>query len=937
MESKTLYNPFPGLRPFEPDEDHLFFGREHEIDELLRRLRVTRFLQVVGTSGTGKSSLVRSGLIPTLQSGFMAHAGANWRVLIFRPGDDPIGRLAASLDAPDALGTDGELASTNRVLLEATLRRSSLGLVQAVRQASIPSQDNLLVVVDQFEELFRFRRSGHGGNSRNEAVAFFKLLLQAAEQQDIPIYVVLTMRSDFLGDCMEFQGLPEAVNAGLYLVPRMTRDELRSAITGPIAVAGGDITQRLVLRLLNDLGDDHDQLPVLQHALMRTWNHWEAHHQPGQNIDIADYEAIGGLQQALSLHAEEAYLEAGVDRGQQIAGKIFKALTDTFSDPRGVRRPTSIQELAAICEASEAEVIQIVEIFRRDGRSFLTPHAGVSLDSRSIVDLSHESLMRCWTRLIAWADEEREAAITYMRIAQAASWCEECSGGLWIDPQLETGLQWRRKNQPNAAWAERYDSNFALAMDFLDRGEKQREAERQKERRRKRELQGLTLGLAVFLVIATVFAYLAYKEGNRAKQNLSFAKSAVDESLSTAGTMQGREAPDSPEMEQFRKELLDKAKAFYLNFTKQAGKNESIASEAALGHSRLGDINRLLDLHEDAIEEYRQAISHFETLGRAHPGNPYYRQKLAYAHHWTAETLRLWLEEEQKPSHYTPADAEKEYNTALSLQQGLRREVPANVDYQQELARTYYNRGILRYDRKAYDLTKGDFRQAIALLEPLAASKAPSPDQETRSQPKPSQDLARVYNNLGNLLSSKEKLYPDARTLIEQAISIHESLLKQDPTDLEYKQELVKFYYSLAAVLFNDRQLDLAQQADHKALDLAQELAAPSPFLADALAKASWLHDTILRDELRMAETYGKNAEEAQRHPEFHVMYMNLGRSYAQITKEYLKFDDLAEAENALESMHRLMPKLTPQESTELSATYAELRKDLHDKARKPR
>jgi tetratricopeptide (TPR) repeat protein len=936
MESKTLFNPFPGLRPFEPDEDHLFFGREQEIDELLRRLRTTRFLQVVGTSGTGKSSLVRSGLIPALQSGFMVRAGSDWRVLIFRPGDDPIGNLAASLNAPDALGTDGELASTNRVLLEATLRRSTLGLVQAVRQARIPSHDNLLVVVDQFEELFRFRRSGYGGNSRNEAVAFFKLLLEAAKQEDLPIYVVLTMRSDFLGDCMEFQGLPEAVNAGLYLVPRMTRDELRSAITGPVAVGGGDIAQRLVLRLLNDLGDDHDQLPVLQHALMRTWEHWAANHQPEQSIDIADYEAIGSLQQALSLHAEEAYHEAGFDRGHEITGKVFKALTDTFSDPRGVRRPTSVQELAAICEASEPEVITVVEIFRRSGRSFLTPQAGVPLESRSIIDLSHESLMRCWTRLIAWAEDERESAMTYMRIAQAASWCEECTGGLWIDPQLETGLQWRRKNQPTAAWAERYDSSFALAMDFLERSEKQRQAEREKEHRRKRELQGLTLGLAVFLVIASVFAYAAYREDNRAKQNLSLAKRAVDESLSSAGTMQGREAPDSPEMDQFRKELLDKAKAFYLSFTKQTGNNESIASEAALGHSRLGDINRLLNLHEDAIQEYRQAIDQFDALAHKHPRNPYYRQKLAYAHHWTAETLRLWLEGEQKPSHYTSADAEKEYETALSLQQQLHREFPANPDYQQELARAYYNRGILRYRSRQDDLTERDFRQAIELLEPLAAGKTQSPDQETRSQPRPAQDLARVYNNLGNLLNH-EQHYPEAAKLIERAVNIHESLLKEDPGHREYRQELAQFYNTLATVLYNERQIESAQQANHKALDLLQEAAAPSPYLSEALVKASSLHDIILQDESRMAEAYGKSLEEAQHHPEFHVMYMNLGRSYAQITKEYLKFDDLPEAESALEAMHRLMPKLTPQERTELSASYTELRKELHDKEPKPR
>src|SRR5262249_34239420 len=175
----TMFNPFPGLRPFEPEEDHLFFGREKEIDELLRRLRSSRFLAVIGTSGSGKSSLVRSGLISALYSGFLIKAGSGWRIAKFRPSEDPIGNLAAALNAPDALGTEGELATTNQVLLEATLRRGTLGLVDAVRHARIPPDENLLVVVDQFEDLFRFRRSRHIANSKDEPTVFLKLLLEA--------------------------------------------------------------------------------------------------------------------------------------------------------------------------------------------------------------------------------------------------------------------------------------------------------------------------------------------------------------------------------------------------------------------------------------------------------------------------------------------------------------------------------------------------------------------------------------------------------------------------------------------------------------------------------------------------------------------------------------------------------------------------------------
>src|SRR5258705_13536812 len=110
MEPTSPRNPFPGLRPFEPVEDHLFFGREKETDDLLRRLGSHRFLSVIGTSGCGKSSLIRSGLIPSLHSGMMARAGSSWRVAILRPGEDPIGHLAVALDAPDVLGgLEGDL------------------------------------------------------------------------------------------------------------------------------------------------------------------------------------------------------------------------------------------------------------------------------------------------------------------------------------------------------------------------------------------------------------------------------------------------------------------------------------------------------------------------------------------------------------------------------------------------------------------------------------------------------------------------------------------------------------------------------------------------------------------------------------------------------------------------------------------------------------
>ena len=276
-----LANPFPGLRPFREEEEYLFFGRERQVDVMVDKLAVRRFLAVVGTSGSGKSSLVNCGLRPALRRGGMASAGSAWRMAQFRPGGDPIKALARTLAQPGVLFTGLDFGGEAlEDMVEATLGMSNLGVVDLFEQAQLAGQANLLLIVDQFEELFRYRQqqasgSSSGPNPTDErAVAFVNLLLEAAKSEH-PIYVVLTMRSDFLGDCARFSGLPEAVNEGQYLVPRLTREERRAAITGPIAVGGGEISPVLLTRLVNDVGDNPDQLSILQHALNRTWAQWQ--------------------------------------------------------------------------------------------------------------------------------------------------------------------------------------------------------------------------------------------------------------------------------------------------------------------------------------------------------------------------------------------------------------------------------------------------------------------------------------------------------------------------------------------------------------------------------------------------------------------------------------------------------------------------------------
>jgi tetratricopeptide (TPR) repeat protein len=536
MPVEPSIDPFPGLRRFEANEGHLFFGREGQSEEILRLLRRQRFLAVVGSSGSGKSSLVRAGLLPYLYGGFLAQAGSHWRVAIFTPGSSPIRNLADALNDPTILGKPAEdpaAAAQSIMLLEVSLRRSGLGLIEVVRLARLPEQERVLVVVDQFEELFRFAGAVDKPGQEEEAAAFVKLLLYAGGQREVPVYIVLTMRSDFIGDCARYHGLPEAVTAGLYLIPRMTREQRRLAIVEPVRVGGGSMAPRLVNRLLNDVGDDPDQLPILQHALMRTWDYWKTHDGDHRPIELDDYLAIGGMAAALSQHADESYDRLQNDRDRATARRIFQALSEKGPDYRETRRPTSVETLAQVAGVPNSDIIHVLEEFRRPGRSFLMPPVGVALEANSVIDISHESLIRGWQRLRQWVDEEMESARVYCRLAETAGLHAKGTAGLWHDPDLQNALAWREKERPTAAWGNRYRPGFEQAMAFLELSRAVHETERRKQESSRRRALGSAIAALAVVTALAIFSLIEWREAVQQQQAAQHQRDRAEHAVTT--------------------------------------------------------------------------------------------------------------------------------------------------------------------------------------------------------------------------------------------------------------------------------------------------------------------------------------------------------------------------------------------------------------------
>jgi WD40 repeat protein len=516
----SVIRPFPGLQYFSAKEAHLFFGREGQSDELVRKLAASRFLAVVGTSGCGKSSLIRAGLFPALMGGYMAQAGAHWRFAEMHPGSDPIQWLSLALGriglgdgpSPDELRTDCGA-------IRAWFARKLAG-------AGADSAANLLIFADQFEELFRYDVRAHSAAAdRDEKAMFVQHLIETFRQREAPIYVVLAMRAEFLGECARFRDLAEEMNEAQYLVPRLTRKQRRRAIEAPVSVANASISPKAVQRILNDCGDDPDQLPLMQHALMQTWDRWLNRREPHDpscrtdEIEVQDYVDIGGIENALSKHAGEVFNETAKDlgpRGPEIIKRILLLLYARDEKGREIRRPSKIAEMMAVAAAPLEDVQKVIRAFSLPGRKFLVT-SDEALDPDTDVDVIHECLLRKWDMLTKyWAPEELESQRIYVKLAQRAA---DAAPELLSGSALRETSNWWNTRKPNEAWALRYQPGFEAAQKFL-------QTSRRIERRQLRRRYVLPAAAAL-LVAAAIFLFIVFRQSRQITVQLLAAKAAL--------------------------------------------------------------------------------------------------------------------------------------------------------------------------------------------------------------------------------------------------------------------------------------------------------------------------------------------------------------------------------------------------------------------------
>jgi len=517
--------PYTGLRSFTEEESIYFKGRDEHIQQATAQLEKNKFLMLTGASGDGKSSIVYAGIIPNARAGFLKATYSNWYIADFRPERTPFQNLckkiAKALKIDNTATVESELQHGFSALVD-LYKSSPLYIDTSTAEYQHASEEerkkmqhssaNLMILVDQFEEFFTNPENYVNGVPSNKATLTMNLLLETAriaQEQGIPIYIVFTMRSDFIGQCAAFRELPEYIGFSQFFVPRLNRKLLQEVIEEPCTLSGNRITRRLTERIIHDMTDGVDQLPILQHALNQIW---KAADNGKEEMDLIHYAKVGGLDpkelpgdelakfnswfdslaaniqncfharslhNVLDTHANKIYESAGSylqeKTGKSVADEVVHEIIKTtftsltkIDQSREVRNRMTLEEIRDIIDnpAADLETISgIINLFREPGNTFVRPFiledpSTHNLTEDSILDITHESLIRNWQKLGSWTKEEYDKFVVFKDFKQQVDrWLEHGKSRGFLLPigSLTFFESWYEDVRINKFWVNRYN------------------------------------------------------------------------------------------------------------------------------------------------------------------------------------------------------------------------------------------------------------------------------------------------------------------------------------------------------------------------------------------------------------------------------------------------------------------------------------------------
>jgi len=532
----------PGLNHYDDQNSNLFFGRQRQVDDLLSIIQEGRFIGVVGQEGTGKTSLIKAGLIPALKNGFTGAAGKNWSFCYCRPGITPIENLASALSEKHVLGDQdkGSLEMDDEIVK--LMRKDHSGILNAVSKYSISGDGNLLIIIDKFEDIFGLAEKHKVGLAWEQEVALFlNNIAKAITTKNASIYVLISMQSDFIPLLYNFRVLHEHISKGLYSVPLFRQDDFHHIVRDSLLYSNYKIQDDALNYIDEKFNQNLRNLPMVQ-LLMKKIQLAHPHddNEEYTELTLSNVRKIGDLESLVENDFDQYYNQLPIF-DQQVIELLFRNITQP-GEGLSMKKPRTLQEIIDVIGIEKPELIRVISNLKNTQQGIIDviePYQKnvihfkeAYISDAAVINLSNNYLLRNWSNLLRWIAEEKESADTYVRLSESAKLFQLDQTGYLRPPDLDLVMAWFDKVQPKKIWADQFNPHYRMSIDYLLKSnETYLEELEQKEQERKEVLRKARKRQLIWMIVAGavfMFAAYAYYLKHKANQATELAKISAE-------------------------------------------------------------------------------------------------------------------------------------------------------------------------------------------------------------------------------------------------------------------------------------------------------------------------------------------------------------------------------------------------------------------------
>jgi len=585
----------PGLHHFDDSNVELFFGRKRQVEDLLSIIQEGRFIGIVGPEGAGKTSLIKAGLIPALKNGFTGAAGKKWYFCYCRPGITPIENLASALSEKNVLGAQEKDSLEMDDEIVKLMRKDHSGILNALKKYSFSRDGNLLIIIDQFEDIFDFDFDSVKKDKtrlvwEQEIALFFNNIAKAIASKDASVYVLISMQSDFIPLLYNYRVLHEHISKGLYSIPNFRQDDFHHIIRGSLLHSGYKITDDALNYIEKEYDQDLKNLPMVQLLLKKiqlAYPHEDA--EEPKELTLSNIKKLGKLNRIVEKDLDQYFNQLPKD-DKQVIELLFRNITQP-GDGLKMKKPRTLKEINDVVIVEKNELVRVITDLKNNQDGILDviePYQkNVShfkeayISDSAVINLSNNHLIKKWPNLLRWIAEEEESKETYLRLSKSALLFEQGGTSYLRPPELDILIKWHRKkvdpddkmidqskqhhknsidelkmwaDQINTwnknsidelkIWADQFNRHYNISIDYLKKSNQTylEEVERKEEERKaelKKERKVRNLAIIGTLILCLVFGSI-YIRVNYLKSTAEEKTIEAEEEKNIAKTLEAK-------------------------------------------------------------------------------------------------------------------------------------------------------------------------------------------------------------------------------------------------------------------------------------------------------------------------------------------------------------------------------------------------------------